>query len=184
MEIGAGELPGQKAHGGFERGAFQIRAFEIDADQAGFLEIGAHQTCVAKIGEQQVGRFQVCVLQIRVAEVDADQFAAFELGLLQIGFAAGGSAGIEPVFVIGEGFFERPFTGIDLGRFWNCVAGHEIGRCDDFLFRLGERDCDRARGRRGFGSDHRIGFQIRYRAGCQVRFHLGGRFGKSLRNVH
>ena len=61
VEIRAGQLAGQKAHGGFERSAFQIRAFQVGADQTRFLQIGADQAGVAQVCQQQVAGFQVSV---------------------------------------------------------------------------------------------------------------------------
>ena len=142
MEIRAGQLARQQAHGGFERGAFQICAFQIHADQAGFLKIGAHQAGVAQIGEQQVGGFKICVLQIRVTQIHANQLAVFELDILQIGFAAGGAVRIEPLFVIRESFFERPFAGVDFGRAWRRVGWRNFWGCDDFFLRFGQLQCD------------------------------------------
>ena len=195
MEIRTGQLARQQAHGGFERGAFQICTFEIHADQTGFLKIGANEAGVTQIGEQQVGGFEVRVLQICVAQIDADQLAIFELDILQIGFAAGCAVRIEPLFVIREGFFERPFAGIYFRGAWRRAGGREFGICYDVFLGLGQRHCDWAdvcvRVRVGVRAGVRVGVRARVRVCFRsgLRNDVGdcvrvrGQIGERVRNV-
>ncbi len=102
------QVVARQTHGSGERSAFQIRAFEVRADQACFLQICADEAGVAQVCEQQIRALQVRGVQIRESQADPDQFVVFQIYVRPVRFLARGALGIQPLAMACQFFLKRP----------------------------------------------------------------------------